>query len=90
MAALLIALIVFVADCTPSAIPISNQEAQRAVDSMVFAKNVKTGLCFGVISRTTVFSTTSTSMSATLVPCNQVKDYLEEELSPVGCGISAC
>lgn len=73
-----IAFLVALTGCTPSAIPTDKQDAQNAVDSMVFVKNTKTGLCFGIISSQSVTSSGgSTSMSATNVPCDKVQDQLK-------------
>lgn len=72
------ALLAGLAGCSPSAIPTDKSDAQKAADTMVYVKDSRTGLCFGIMSsRSVTTSLGSTSMSATVVPCDKVQDQLK-------------
>lgn len=64
--------------CMPTANVINKKDAQLAIDNMVYVKDSRTGLCFGVISSMPPGgSGSSTSMSVTQVPCDKVQDQLK-------------
>lgn len=77
----LLASLLMLGACAPRSIPTSALNAQKAVDEMTFVKNEKAGLCFGIISSSSISGHgASTSMSATLVPCDKVQDQLPRKL----------
>lgn len=63
--------------CTPRPITTSAENAVTATDKMVYVKDHRTGLCFGVMSSyaPSIIDDTN-SISATNVPCDAVKDRL--------------
>jgi hypothetical protein len=68
---------VLLAGCSPGAITTSEKDAVEVVQRMVFVKQEKTGLCFGIVSSASINPHgASTSMSATLVPCSSVEAFL--------------
>lgn len=66
--------------CAPTPTSTSKGDALEATQKMVFVKQQKTGLCFGILSSSSVNSSgNSTSMSATLVPCQLVEKFLVDD-----------
>ncbi len=66
--------------CTPAPITTSKEVAEEVAEKMVFVKQKKTGLCFGIVSASNVNSNGgSVSISVTNVPCAPVASFLIEE-----------
>lgn len=66
--------------CDPSPTDTSSDVAREVTQKMVFVKQEKTGLCFGVISSSNVNQNGgSKGMSVTHVPCAPVASFLIEE-----------
>lgn len=73
----LLFLVVMLTACSPGAISTSATDAQEAVSKMVYVKEPRSDLCFGIISSSSVNSSgNSTSMSVVNVPCNKVEKFL--------------
>jgi hypothetical protein len=63
--------------CSPSPTLTTKEDAVKVADMIVYIKQEKTGLCFGVISSTGGSPGYDTrSMSITNVPCEAVKTLL--------------
>lgn len=60
----------------PSEMP--KNYAKDAANKMVYARDNRTGLCFGFVASRKTGTFSSSGLGATLVPCEKVENYLED------------
>ena len=60
---------------------IEDLDAQKAVNSIIYKKDTKTGICYGVLetSRWSSNLTKARSLIITYVPCNEIPEFKTEK-----------
>ena len=68
----------FVIGCSVNPSKLSDKYADELVNKITYAKDHRTGLCYGVIASRKTGDTNSSGIGITLVPCDDVDQWMKK------------